>query len=230
MAKLSRATLKNYFKSGEMPSEQAFSNFIDSTVNVLDDNFSNSEDVTLKVIANNDRRTVISMYTEPNDKASVWNILLDKNGELSFRDSQQRDYMQFSPEGNINFNGENIFFNSKNITQGILNTCVTDCKWHNITPLTSGIDMYEISAVYKSGNKKNITTIQAMASHCYGRKRIIKFVRPFAFFWQNRLKLRWKILKYKKDNTVKIGLYIKSKYSNKDGTIQYCIKQIWNNE
>lgn len=230
MAKLNRASLKNYFKSGEKPSQLAFSNLIDSTVNILDDGLSTSEDTIFKLTANNDSGTVMSIYKKPTDKNPSWNIYLNTNGELIFRDSKEIDRMQLSSEGNINLNGEKIFLHSENITSGLLKDCIADGKWKNIISPISGIKMYEIVAVYKSGNSKNITTIQAIASHCNGRKRSIKLVRPYSFFWQNKLKLKWKVIKDKTENTMKIGLYIKSKYSNKNGIIQYRIRQIWNNE
>lgn len=49
MEKLDRNALKNKFKKGKMPSEQDFSNLIDSMVNILEEGFDKTSRDGLKI-------------------------------------------------------------------------------------------------------------------------------------------------------------------------------------
>lgn len=230
MAKLNRKTLKNYFKSGERPSQQAFSDLIDSSVNILDDDFSNVRDTALKVTGNNERRTAISIYTQPDDKEAAWNILISKDGELRCSAAGDKNNLILSPEGDVVLDSEKIYLQGKSILQGKAGNCPADGRWHYVSAEYASVNMYEITAVYSAGGNRYTTILKACASHCNGRKRIVNRMRPFSFFWQNKLKVKWVKIKNKKGGAVILRLAIRTRYFNKNGTIQYRIRQTWQNE
>lgn len=229
MAKLNRETLKSYFKPGERPSEKVFSDLIDSTINILDDNFPNYKETSLKITGNNDRRTTLAIYTEIDDKESLWNIDLAKNGNLSFCSTEKKEeYLTLSPEGNIILKGKQITLKG-NVTQGIFNNCPANGKWQEINQSLPGVNIYEITAVYTSATG-SCKILRALVSHCGNRNRRIKRKRPFSFFWQNKIKIKWKKQKNTDEGAVKFGLYIRSRYASKDRTISYSINRVWPSE
>lgn len=227
MAKKNRQTLKNYFKPGERPTYDAFSDLIDSSVNILDDDFSNVQDTALKVTGNNERRSAISIFSQPDDREPIWNIDISKEGDLMFSNGEGKNKLILSSDGNVKLNSKTIYLNGENVVQGMGGKCEADGKWHFLSSDFSHINMFEINAIYISTKNRSTTLLNAFASHCNGRKRIIRKIKPFTFFWQNKLKMKWIKVKNRKEGTVIYKLAIRSKFSNKDAKIHYRIRQIW---
>jgi hypothetical protein len=230
MAKLNRETLKNYFRSGQQPSEKAFADLIDSMVNIYDDDFSKDEEKMLKVAAQDDQRTVISIFTERKANEAGWNIDVEKNGDLYIRsaekDSQNAGFLAIRKNNKIEFNASEISLVG-HTRQGISGTCPTDGKWYGISEARSGINMYEIRASYM-GNNNRYGTILAWASHCGAKKRKIRRMRPRSFFWQNKLQLKWMKVRDDRGNKIQCMLCLRSRYRNSTGIVQYSINHIWN--
>jgi hypothetical protein len=233
MAKLNRETLKNYFSSGQRPSGDTFKDLIESTVNILDDDFSEKPDAAIKVAADGDDRDVISFYKQSGEPSPDWTISVETNGNLVIsrheNDDQFRSSIVFKDDGDIEINGRNTW-----ITGGRRGAAVqsipADGKWHSITEGLTGISMLEVTAAYSTGSGKHSTLI-AWASCCFGKRRKIERVRPKTFFfWTNKIRIRWVRVKDKNGHKTKCILQIKTRYSGgKNSNIQCSITQLWNN-
>ena len=58
MARKDRKTLEAKFKNGRMPSEVAFADLIDSTLNLIDDGFEKTAEEGLKIFQLGDKKNV----------------------------------------------------------------------------------------------------------------------------------------------------------------------------
>ncbi len=68
MTKVNRITLKNYFKAGEVPTEQSFVDLIDSAHNIIDDGcFDNS-----LLVSKDQEGHLIEFCTNEGDKQATW--------------------------------------------------------------------------------------------------------------------------------------------------------------
>lgn len=86
MSAKNRTTLKNYFKSGSLPSEDQFGDLIDSMLNMRDEGFEKTPDQGFKV-AQLPEGKLISFFEAIAAQNSLWSIKLDlKSGhrKLSF--------------------------------------------------------------------------------------------------------------------------------------------------
>jgi hypothetical protein len=74
MAKRNRKTLAATFTSGKLPTEEAFSDLIDSMVNVVDDGFDKTAKDGLKVAQIGNDAKLISFYDEITVKVPIWSV------------------------------------------------------------------------------------------------------------------------------------------------------------
>ncbi len=233
MAKYNRETLKKYFGSGERPSANSFEHFIDSTVNILDDQFSQKADAPIKVAADGDKRDVISMFRESGGAGADWTISVDTTGDLRIssrkEDEQFRSSLVFKDNGDIEINGRNTWISGSRKGAPVIPQ-PADGKWHSITEPLSGINILEVTAAYSTGSGKN-NTLVAWASQSFGRKRKIRRLRSRSFFfWNNKLKIRWVRVKDKNGHRTKCVLQIRTKYNcGPNSRIQCSITQLWDN-
>ena len=78
MAILNRKTLKNFFKKGSNPTEMNFSDFIDSTVNKIDDGLAKSTEEGLQLSPVGTSNKVMSFYKNIIDKDANWTFSLEE--------------------------------------------------------------------------------------------------------------------------------------------------------
>ena len=233
MAKLNRETLKKYFSSGQRPSGETFKDLIESTVNILDDDFSEKIDAPIKVAADDNAREVISIYRQSGEPSPDWTISVETSGDLiiSRRKSEEefRSSIVLKDDGDIELNGRNTRISGSRKGTATLPQ-PADGKWHPITEELTGIAMLEVTATYSTASGRHSTLI-AWASHCYGRRRKIKRIRPRTyFFWNNKLRMRWVRVKDKNGHKTKCVLQIKTRYRcSGNSSIQCSITQLWNN-
>jgi len=231
MAKLNRETLKNYFSSGQRPSGETFKDLIESTVNILDDDFSEKPDAAIKVAADGNERDVISFYKQSGELSPDWTMSVETNGDLTIskkgNDSKFRSSVIFKDNGDIEFNARNTWTTGSR-RGSTLQEVPADGKWHAISEPVTGVNMFEVTATYSTASGKHNTLI-AWANCCSGKRRSIKRVRARTFFfWTNKLRIRWVRVKDKNGHKTKCVLQIKTRYScGKDSSIQYSKTQLW---
>ena len=81
MAQQSRESLKRSFKQGQMPAQNAFSDLIESMLNIVDQQFDKTEADGLKVGQIKQGR-LISFYRDITHKSAIWSVSMNtsKNG------------------------------------------------------------------------------------------------------------------------------------------------------
>lgn len=241
MAKRNRDTLKNYFKSGVRPSEQAFGDLIDSSLNRLDDGFSGSPGTGIELSPLTDNGVVLSTYRTPKDEKPVWEMAIQKeSGDLQIRQCENSENPvskltlknkddEDSKTGDVVFDG--TIHSPGRKGSYIADKVPADGKWHDLlgkdSDLIEGCWAFEIVAgCGGERGKGKYALLVAIAVHCYGsRPRIKKVASNFGVFG-NRLCLRW--VKVKDMNTCK--LQMKTFFDYRDGTmIKYQISKLWDN-
>ena len=93
MALLTRLTLKNMFKRGMVPSEVNFSDLIDSTVNKVDDGFSQSSTDGFMLAPQGPNNRLISFYESMRDAKAAFTISLNPTPHsqgLSFAEGEEK--------------------------------------------------------------------------------------------------------------------------------------------
>lgn len=80
MTKRNRNTLAGNFADGEMPTQEAFADLIDSMVNIVDDGFDKSPQDGLKLAQLNNHSKLVSFYDEITVKEALWSISFTMSG------------------------------------------------------------------------------------------------------------------------------------------------------
>ena len=76
MTKRNRKTLIEHFAEGRLPTQEAFADLIDSTINIVDDGFEKSAVEGLKVAQIDDNAKLLSFYDEITVRSPVWSVAL----------------------------------------------------------------------------------------------------------------------------------------------------------
>lgn len=114
MAEQRRDTLKNFFKKGTLPSEQSFSDLIDSTLNMVDEGFKKTPEKGFEISLVGDNNRLISFFESFESSTSgdaVWMVAYDKNTKrLQIKkpgsETDAVAAMTFSDSGNIGIKKE----------------------------------------------------------------------------------------------------------------------------
>ncbi|HCC51390.1 MAG TPA: hypothetical protein DEQ30_04470 [Porphyromonadaceae bacterium] len=238
MAKRNRETLKNHFRQGEKPTQQAFEDLIDSTLNTLDDGFSGSPHIGMGLAPLTDRGVIISAFRSPGDPYPAWEFMIDKNtGDLCVRRgedgvSQPVFTMKYNKEDEDN--NPEVIINGMVRCQGIKRNYITgeapaDGKWHDILDnqqLEEGCFAFDIIAGCGERNKGRYALLSATAIHCFGSRRRIRKVRSNFGLRGNRICLRW--IKIKDRFTCQLQIKTAFRYGD-DTMIRYQIARLWDN-
>lgn len=74
MAKQTRATLKSFFKAGQLPTADHFGDLVDSNLNLLEEGFGKSPENGVEISTLGNERALLSFYTPVDPNKSQWNI------------------------------------------------------------------------------------------------------------------------------------------------------------
>jgi len=110
MAKQTRDTLKQFFSAGKLPTEEHFSDLIDSSLNTLDEGFDKSEEFGFEITPTNgslSKENLISFFRKLTDKNPSWTMSYQARDEsLLFIhtdafDNSQRTVLSMSMDGKL---------------------------------------------------------------------------------------------------------------------------------
>lgn len=76
MTKRNRKTLVEHFAEGRLPSQEVFTDLIDSTINIVDDGFEKNATEGLKVAQVDENSKLLSFYDEITVRTPVWTMSL----------------------------------------------------------------------------------------------------------------------------------------------------------
>jgi hypothetical protein len=205
MARRNRDTLRRKFNDGEMPSASAFSELIDSMLNIVDEGFDKTAADGLKVSQLNQGK-LLSFYQNIDIKSPIWAIQLDgPEGGLAFGNTanataltlRQLKTEQDGQEGGgagagdfeLDMTGR-IVSDGRRGRSGRLSV-PADGKWHNITDTLKGCNAFEITAGVGRPGTGKYALMHAFAVMAFNGKSEIDYRQAHFGSKCNRLRLQW---------------------------------------
>ncbi len=201
MAPRNRDTLKRKFNDGEMPSASAFSELIDSMLNIVDEGFDKTAVDGLKV-SQLSQGKLLSFYQDIDIKSPIWSIQLNgPEGGLSFGNAHRTDVLTLrqlgaAAEGEAPVAGYELDMGGRIVADGRRGrdgrlSVPADGRWHNISDTLKGCNAFEITAgVGKSGSGK-YALLHAFAMMAFNGKSEIDVRQAHYGSKCNRLQLQW---------------------------------------
>ncbi|MCP4285378.1 MAG: hypothetical protein GY792_13135 [Gammaproteobacteria bacterium] len=216
MARKGRDTLKLFFQRGAMPSADHFGDFIDSTVNQVDDGFKKTAENGLEISSLGAFDTLISFFRESRSEQTLWSIGYDEERDkLLFRkldDSEQaHTVLSLAPDGKVGINRKDPqheldvdgFVSAKGrIGAASADLAVpADGEWHNITETLTGCHALEVIAGVGKPGTGRYALVHGIAMNAYNpagllfnlfkRKNRIRCQNAYYSSRRDRLQLRW---------------------------------------
>ncbi len=206
MVKKNRASLKRKFYEGEMPSASAFSELIDSMLNIVDEGFDKTEFDGLKVAQINQGK-LLSFYRNIDIKSPVWSVQLDgPGGGLAFGNAGNASVLTLRAlSGGSGGNGGDGADNAASFELDMTGRVVADGRrgrpgsmrvmadggWHNITETLIGCYAFEIVAGAGKKNGGKYALMHAFASTAFNGNSDITYHQAYFGSKCNRLQLQW---------------------------------------
>jgi hypothetical protein len=210
MTAKNRTTLKNYFNSGSLPSEDQFENLIDSMLNMRDEGFEKSPEQGFKVAQRPEGR-LISFFENIPIESPIWSVKIDRtsdNRKLTFLNKNDEEILTLTPDGMVgikqNKPGFDLDVAGTIASHGRLGekgakTVHANGYWQDITDVLAGCNAFEIMAGVGKQKSGKYALLHAFALNTFNGKGGIfnrrgKIVYHQAHYGSrcNRLKLRWK--------------------------------------
>lgn len=245
-----REALKSFFKKGQLPSELHFEYLIESTVNILDDRFTKSDENGLQLSPVGAAENLISILNDPAAKDPKWQLRLkdDETGAgLSF-DSVDRDAagnVRNTSRFFLGDNGKIGIGTTKPRTQmeiagtlGVMSRIGSyvigkapgDGEWHNVLEQdVDGVQAFEIVARIDGPPKRGkYAMTHAIALSTFGgSNHRIKQVRAHFGWFLNRIEFRWKGTTHKYNLQVRTRSHYGFTESQTNFMIRYHITCLW---
>ncbi len=233
MSLQNRETLRNYFRKGNLPTEQNFYDLIDSIINRVDDGMSKTVDEGLMLSPIGNSEKLISFYKSIEDKSPAWSIDINKgDSNLHVKNRMGNSLVTIKPEGKIGINNSNpeeaLDVNGVVAQKGRKGTAYEgkipgDGKWHTIIDELNGCHAFEILAGIGKKKTGKYALIIAQALSTFGKSRNrIRYAQAYYGMRSNRILLRWR------GDTYNFRLEMRTKASYGDGFfLNYFISQLW---
>lgn len=215
-----RKGLKEYFKKGKLPDENAFIQLIDSTFNIADDKLDINDDGLQIYPSENEKGKLLSFYADRDAQVAKWALITSKkpnqglsinkiNEETEGDDSQKETTdapaLFIQEEGGkigmgTNFPRQQLDVKGIIASEGRMGTLIenkvkADGNWYNIFDEIKGIsgcNAYEIVAYAEGKNKEKFSLMHATALSTWGnsKPKISKTIAHYGKWW-NKIDLRW---------------------------------------
>jgi hypothetical protein len=257
MARRSRDTLKLKFSQGAMPSSEAFSDLIESALNIVDQQFDKTAQDGLKVGQFSQGR-LLSFYHDIDVKSPVWAVRMEQPGDdlmfgtpefpsaLTLRDRNGNATdaaLQLEPSTDDDRAKQGLFeLDIKGMVvadgrQGRAGMRVpADGEWQFITPVLHGVQAFEVMAgAGKTGSGK-YAILHAFAMKAFNGKDDITYHQAYCGSRCSQLELRWKAESSRLQDGYRLQIRCGCPYDSKDDhvgatsaatMICYQLTQLW---
>jgi hypothetical protein len=247
MTLLTRSTLKNLFKRGSVPTEVNFSDFIDSTVNKVDDGFAQSEEYGFMLSPQGSNKELISFFDNMRDPSSTFSIAMspdrhNKGISLNNKDNESVMFLGESTYVGIGTTAPAFKLEVGGIVgmQGRIGTFATgtvkaDGEWHTIVDNLEGINAFEVvaQAGAKEGRGRYAFTY-AQVFNLFGSgnvKQVRNTYNRFRGFIFDRISFRWDF--NEETGTYRLQVKTAQSYGNiddaetKPALIKFYVTKLW---
>ncbi|MCB1985377.1 MAG: hypothetical protein H6936_12715 [Burkholderiales bacterium] len=248
MAKQNRKTLEAKFKNGSMPSEVAFADLIDSTLNLIDDGFDKTIKDGLRIFQLGDGK-LMSFYQKMETLSPLWFVGLDKaTSNLKIGNQFNPNVLTLRSIDNENDNkgavrvGVGINTEQPQYELDVAGTVAShgragkkdefavpaDGEWYDITPVLTGCQAFEVVAgVGGRDADGKYALMHAFALCTYHAKNHISYHQAHFGAKCNQLELRWEPVSSESGNFEYIlQLRTGSTYGD-DIWVRYHLTQLW---
>lgn len=233
MTRRNRKTLKNFFQKGQMPTEEHFSDLIDSMVNIVDEGISKSINHGLEISSIGDSTKLISFYKDIEDNEPDWSIDADKeSAHLSINNSKDKSILTLQEEGHVGI-GTNqprtaLEVNGVVSYKGRTGSYKTgqipaDKQWHTILSKLEGCHAFEIMAGVGNIHTGKYALMNASVMNTFhSHRRVFYHQSFFRTIFCNHIKLRWRGTK----DSYRLEMRTKRNYGG-NIRVNYSIGQQW---
>ena len=210
MALMNRDTLKKLFGKGSFPKAINFSDFIDSTVNIVDDGLSKNSEDGLKLAPIGSTETLLIFFENIRDKSPAWNFSLNPEGAFKGLSIQEGGNegpirMFFREGGNVGIGtvtpahklevAGNIAMKGRVGTYAV-GAVPGNGYWQTIEGLErlDGNHIFEVVA-YIAGRKgmNDYALMHAIIAGTFGKRRwkSVKKTQSYRGGFRNKIRIRW---------------------------------------
>ena len=216
MSEQTRNTLKNYFKVGRKPSQKAFEDLIDSSLNMIDEGIRKTPQRGL-ILSQLGTGKLLTL--DKKDAAGQsWSVCLDEANTIGIGMKGAPPVVQLSPDGEIRINGDalRLFPKPEDETEKANDFNVNgwststgrrgnfqakgiappkaDGNWHDLITNLSGCQCFEVMAGARNPGKDKYALVHAVAMNAENPEsifnRYFKRSNIFIDFFRSKKKIR----------------------------------------
>ncbi len=201
MAKKNRITLKEYFSSGRLPTQEDFYDLIDSMLNMLDEGFDKTADQGLKISQIGKDGKLMSFYQNIDVLSPIWSIQFQPGSQdlvigrqehpeaLALRWAQNSE--DKDPHWAFVLDVAGTLSSWGRIGQQGTKPVLADGQWHDITEPLNGCQAFEVMAGVGKKKSGQYAILHAFALNAFDSKSHITYHQAYYDSRCNRLELRW---------------------------------------
>jgi len=203
MPSKNRTTLKNYFKSGSLPSEDQFEDLIDSMLNMRDEGFEKTAHEGFRV-AQLPEGKLISFFEDITVRSPIWSLKVDLKSEsrnLFFLNEKDEEILTLTPDGNVGIKQNQpefeldvagVIASRGRIGNKGAKTVHANGFWQDISDPLTGCHAFEIMAGVGKPKSGKYALLHAFALKTFNARAKIFYHQAHYGSRCNRLKLRWR--------------------------------------
>jgi len=247
MAQQNRKTLKEYFKAGNIPTEDNFSDLIDSMINIRNDGINRSQMHGFHVETTGEKNRLLSFFRSEDTRKPIWVIDMDTAGSaINFQHADVSENSENAPsrftitnDGRIGVKNTSPLYemdvNGTLCCSGRLGNYSNDVsarlipadgEWHELLENLHGCQAFEIMAGVGRARTGKYALMHAVAMNIYGNRGKIRYTQSTYMSRNNAIRLKWS--GNKKGFTLKMRTMCD--YGETDAgiiNVQYSITKLW---
>ncbi len=205
-----RGELKEYFKSGKVPTEAQFAELIDSVVNIDDDGVIRTKQDGIVLYPEQEDSALASLFDVNMHKKPVqdesfippsWTLNIGDKRELLLKDERGTVILSIEQNRVASLYGSGIVEHKEkgNDEQSVFSQIPSDGIWHDLPVadglrvIPAGYRIYNIFAVRRCHGREYDRMLEAEAGHSNGVFCQLSSSQKHWYGWCGPIRLRWKL-------------------------------------
>lgn len=208
-----RDTLKEFFKTGCLPSQDSFSDFIDSMINIRDDGIKRSHTHGFCIVSTGNNDRLLSFFKGEDESEPVWVVDLNSTDDMLCLKKVNNDennpknpsqilitpdckigIKSLHPKSELDINGTmrcRARIGNFNSADGNTIMIPADGEWHELIGNLSGCNAFEIMAGVGKKRTGKYALMHAIAINIHGNRGKIRYTQSFYMDRNNSIRLKW---------------------------------------